>query len=158
MVVQVNPPPQVKMPDEFFSDPEKRYYFEQIRTILFQLWNRTGGGEDAVDESEQALTSTGSRVARNAAKINALEKAGFDVEIITADFTTSRNLIVICNNTSKITVTLDPNAIEEDQVHIKRKSGVVDVSGLVDGKPLTTINIKNYSMHLAFDGIEWSQI
>ena len=155
---KVNPPPQLRMPEDFYNDPVKRSFFERQNTILFQLWNRTGGSEDFIDDSEQALTSTGSRVARNAAKINALEKAGFDIEIITADFTTNKNQVIICNNTSLITVTLDPNAIEEDQVHIKRSNDVVDVVGDIDGFNSKRINVKYFSMHIIFNGTEWNQI
>lgn len=158
MSVKVNPPPQVRIPDQFIKDPEIRQFFEQQRQILFQLWKRTGGSEDSVDESEQELTSVGSRVARNAVKINALEKAGFDVEIITSDYTTTRNQIIICNNTGNITVTLDVNAVEEDQVHIKRSGGQVTVVGGIDGKSLIVINVKYYSAHLVFNGTDWSQI
>lgn len=154
----VNPPPQLRIPDKFFNDQELRSFFERQQRIIWQLWLRTGGNEDFVDDSQQDITSTGSRVARNAAKINALEKAGFDIEIITADFTTSRNQIIICNNTSKINVTLDTNAIEEDQVHIKRTDGAIDVIGNIDGKSLKRINIKYYSMHLVFNGSSWNEI
>ena len=48
MSVKVNPPPQIRIPDKFFSDPELRSFFEQQQQILFQLWNRTGGNTDAV--------------------------------------------------------------------------------------------------------------
>jgi len=158
MSVNVNPPPALRIPAKFFKDPELRTFFEQNRTILFQLWNRTGGSSDAVSSTEEALTSTGSRVARNAVRINSLEKKDFDIEIVTANFTTQRNQIVICQNTAAITVTLDPNAIEEDEVHIKRTDAVVTVAGTIDGKTSKIINVKYYSMHLVFDGTGWNEI
>ena len=158
MAVRVNPPPQTRIPDQFFNDPELRKFFEDWRTILFQLWNRTGGSTDAIDDTEQALTSGSSRQYRNSAKINSLEKLGFDVEIITADFTTSQNQIVICRNTTPITVTLDPNAIEEDIVHIKRMDAKITVIGAIDGDTNKVINVKYFSQNLVFDGTEWAQI
>jgi len=154
----VNPPPQVRIPEKFLKEPELRSFFERLQTIIWQLWLRTGGATDLIEASEESLTSTGARVARNAAKLNALEKIGFDIEIITADFTTERNQIIICNNTSPITVTLDTNAIEEDQVHIKRRGAAVTVVGTIDGLTNKLINIKNYSMHLVFDDTDWSEI
>jgi len=157
-MIVVNPPPQLRIPDKFYNDPDVRAYFEQQNIILFQLWNRTGGNEDVVDSSQQDLTSMSTRVARNAVKINALEKTSFDVEIISADFTTSRNQIIICQNTSVIDITLDPNAIQEDQIHIKRTSDVVNVVGSIDGDTSKKINVKYFSMHLVFNGVEWSQI
>lgn len=158
MSVIVNPPPQLRIPQKFLEDPEIRSFFEKQQTIIFQLWNRTGGSSDSIASTEEGLTSIGSRVARNAARIHALEKIDFDIEIITADFTTERNQIIICNNTSSITVTLDPNAIEEDEVHIKRAGLPVTVVGSIDGKTQKIINVKYYSMHLVFDGSGWNEI
>ncbi len=48
MANKVNPPPILRIPENFFSDPKTRGFFEEIRTILFQLWVRTGGSRDAV--------------------------------------------------------------------------------------------------------------
>ena len=48
MSVLVNPPPQLRIPDKFFNDPELRSFFERQNTILFQLWQRTGGAFDSV--------------------------------------------------------------------------------------------------------------
>lgn len=158
MTVKVNPPPQVRIPDEFFNDPVKRDFFEQWGTILFQLWNRTGGASDSISSTEEGLTSAGSRVAKNAVRIHSLEKIDFDIEITTADFTTSRNQIIICQNTSSINVTLDVNAVAEDNVHIKRTDAVVNVIGSIDGRTKKIINVRYYSMHLVFDGTTWNEI
>ena len=61
-------------------------------------------------------------------------------------------------NTSSINVTLDPDVLEEDTVHIKRTDAVVEVIGVIDGLADRTINIKLYSLHLVFNGTDWSQI
>lgn len=155
---RVNPPPHRRIPQELRNDPILRAYFEDLEFNLFQLWKRTGGGEDLIDSTEQFLTSTTSRTAVNAAKIGDLEREAFEVEIITEDFQTKRNQIIICRNSDPITVILDPDAQAEDIVHIKRKDGLVTVVGLVDGRTPTRINIKNFSMQVVFDGTEWSQI
>lgn len=47
---KVNPPPQLKIPPAFLKDRETREFVKQQNTILFQLWHRTGGNEDFVDE------------------------------------------------------------------------------------------------------------
>ena len=158
MAIQVNPPPINKLPEKIKKDKELNTFFRHLNHMLLQLWKRTGGGEDLIDSTEQGLTSNSSRVSRNAARIDSLEDTSFTVENIIADFTTSRNQIINCNNTALITVTLDPQALEEDQVHIKRNNVVVDVLGLIDGKQDRRINIKNFSLHLAFNGADWSQI
>lgn len=150
----------IRWPRKWLTDTEIEPVIRYLNRFLHDLWTRTGGGDDLIDNTQQEVTSSSSRISRNAAKINALEKTTFDVEIITSDFTTRRNQIVVCKNTSDITVTLDPLAIEEDQLHIKRKQDAarVTVVGLIDGETPTIVNIKNFSLHLVFDGTEWSQI
>jgi len=61
MSVKVNPPPALRIPEQFFSDPDTRSFFEQQREILFQLWNRTGGSRDAV-AGQQVVVATSSNV------------------------------------------------------------------------------------------------
>ena len=76
----------------------------------------------------------------------------------TVSLTTDRNQIIICKNSASINITLDPQAVAEDECHIKRRNGVVEVIGTVDGLVNKTINVLNYSMHLVFDGTDWSEI
>ena len=52
MAHKVNPPPQLRIPDKFFSDPEIRSFFERQNYIIFQLWNRTGGPDDIISGLE----------------------------------------------------------------------------------------------------------
>lgn len=157
-MVQVNPPPHLKIPKALLEDPVVAEYFRQTELILFQLWNRVGGDTDAVEDGQQNLTSTGSRVSRNAARINSLELKEFEIVKTTTSLTTEEFQVIICKNTSPIDITLDPKAIEDDEVHIKRREGKITVIGLIDGFTNKVINIKNYSMHLVFDGIDWSEI
>jgi hypothetical protein len=51
MPIKVNPPPALRIPPKVNEDPELRAYFEQIGTILFQLWTRTGSGNDSVADN-----------------------------------------------------------------------------------------------------------
>jgi hypothetical protein len=46
----VNPPPQLKLPKRFLTDPETRAYFEQQQRIMYQLWRRTGGADDTIGD------------------------------------------------------------------------------------------------------------
>ena len=154
----VNPPPHLLIPAAFFQEKEQRDYFTQLEFIIFQLWQRSGGGEDLLDSTEQVLTSINSRVSRNAAKINALEKTTFDIETVTADFTTSGRQILICRNTTPIDITLDALAIEEDHLHIKRRGKQINIIGTVDGIINPVVNIQLFSLELVFDGVDWSQV
>lgn len=157
-MAQVNPPPTLRTPRELSQNRNTERYFRDIETILLQLWTRTGGEEDLIESGEQTQTATSSRVSRNAAKINALELKEFEVINTTSNLTTEPNQIIICRNTTPITITLDSQAVIEDEVHIKRRDATISVVGSIDGFANRTINVKNYSMHLVFDGTDWSEI
>lgn len=158
MTNPVNPPPQLRIPDEFIAKKNQREFFSQINTILFQLWNRTGGSTDIIEDSQQNITSSSSRVSRNAARINSIELKEFEIVQATTDLTTEEFQIIICKNVASINITLDPQAVENDEVHIKRRSGPINVIGSIDGFTNKLINVLNYSMHLVFDGTDWSEI
>jgi hypothetical protein len=132
-------------------------------TFRFLKWveavnRQTNTSSENIESNEETLTSTGSRVSRNAARINSLELKEFEIRQVTSSVTTEENQILICKNVGSIDVTLDPQAIEEDEVHIKRRGAKIEVIGPIDGFTNRTINVKNYSMHLVFDGTDWSEI
>ena len=158
MAVNVNPPPNLRVPKMFLDDKEARNFFNQQITILFQLWQRTGGTTDTVEDSQQNITSSSSRVSRNAARINSLELKEFEIVTTLIDLTTERNQIILCKNVAPITVTLDPQAVEDDEVHIKRRGEEITILGLIDGETDLIINVPKYSAHLVFDGTDWSAI
>ena len=158
MATQVNPPPFLKLPSAFLKDREITAFITQLNTVIFQLYNRTGGVVDTISNSEQNITSSSSRVSRNAARINSLELKEFEIVNTLTDLTAEEFQIIICKNTSPISITLDPQAIENDEVHIKRRGGTVNVIGSIDGFTDKVINVINYSMHLVFDGADWSEI
>tara|TARA_R110001632_G_scaffold75929_1_gene172433 strand:+ start:241 stop:717 length:477 start_codon:yes stop_codon:yes gene_type:complete len=158
MAVNVNPPPQLKIPQAFLKDREVKAFIEQQNTIIFQLYKRTGGTDDSIDDSQQNITSSSSRVSRNSAKINSLELKEFEIVNTTVDVVAEEFQIIICKNSLPITVTLDQRAIENDEVHIKRRGESIEVIGSIDGFTNKTINVINYSMHLIYDGTDWSEI
>ena len=157
-MANVNPPPALKMPRIILEDREWRDYERDRDTILFQLWQRTGGNTDEVEESKNNITSSSSRVSRNAARINSLELRQFEIVNTISDLTTRDYQVIICKNTVPISITLDPQAVEDDEVHIKRRGVSIEVIGSIDGFTNKTINLLNYSMHLIFDGTDWSEI
>lgn len=158
MAINVNPPPHLKIPPTFLKDPLVTEYFRQTQTIIFQLWNRTGGDNDDISDSKENITSSSSRVSRNAARINSIELKEFELVKTTTSLTAEEFQVIICKNIVPIIVTLDPQAIENDEVHIKRRGESIEVIGLIDGLTNKKINVKNYSMHLIFDGADWSEI
>ena len=157
-MANVNPPPALKMPKIILENREWRDYERDRDTILFQLWQRTGGNTDEVEESKNNITSSSSRVSRNAARINSLELKQFEIVNTISDLTTRDYQVIICKNTAPISITLDPQALEDDEVHIKRRGVSIEVIGSIDGLTNKTINLLNYSMHLIFDGTDWSEI
>lgn len=50
MSIQVNPPPQLKLPEALAKDKEAATYFRHLDRMLLQLWKRTGGGVDLLDD------------------------------------------------------------------------------------------------------------
>lgn len=90
--------------------------------------------------------------------IEVIQAKEFEIINTTESLTSGRFQIIICKNITDISIQLDPDAIENDEVHIKRRLGVVNVLGSIDGFTNKTINVLNYSMHLVFDGDDWSEI
>jgi hypothetical protein len=144
--------------EDFFDergDPTHRF----VRWIE-SVTGQTNTSAIEVENNEQVLTSTGSRVSRNAARIDGLEFIRFRVVEVTADYTASPFEIVICNNVVPITITLEPNAVIEDQIHVKRKQSAaqVTVSGTIDGDTGRIINVQNWSDFYVFGATEWAVI
>jgi hypothetical protein len=142
--------------EDFFDkngDPTQRF-INWIELVTSQ----TNDSSVTIESTEQSLTSTGSRVSRNAVRINSLELKEFEIVNTLVSVVTEEFQIIICKNITEIDITLDPNAVENDEVHIKRRGGIVNVIGSIDGFTNKKINVLNYSMHLIFDGIDWSEI
>ena len=53
---RVNPPKQVVLPPEVQNNPQLKKAFDDAYFILFQLWKRTGAGDDIVDSTESNTT------------------------------------------------------------------------------------------------------
>ena len=144
--------------EDFFKDDGEP-------TLRFVRWieavtGQTNSTSIIVETTEQELTSTGSRVSRNAARINSLELKQFELVETSIAITTTPFEIIDCINTTKIDITLDPNAIGADEVHIARSNGVVDIIGIVNGKTNIRLNVKGFSVHLIkqITGNGWLQI
>jgi hypothetical protein len=156
MAVTVNPVPILRIPKAFLADREVKDFIEQQNTIIWQLRNRTGGNADFIDESQQSTINLTSNTNKNTALINSVKLKEFEILTTTESLTTKKYQIIICRNTIPITVTLDPNAVKDDEVHIKRRGEEITVIGLVDGLSDPVINVLNWSVHYVFDGIDWS--
>ena len=53
---RVNPPKQVVLPPEVQSNPQLKKAFDDAYYIMFQLWKRSGAGDDWVDDNQTNIT------------------------------------------------------------------------------------------------------
>ncbi|MDH5182451.1 MAG: hypothetical protein OEX12_01055 [Gammaproteobacteria bacterium] len=84
----------------------------------------------------------------------------FDVISTSADHSTAGDEIISCNNDSTITITLNPNPVNGEEVIVKRRNAPVVISGPIDGSSSKTINTMYGSPHLVYisGNLEWSII
>lgn len=54
---RVNPPP-LRVPAGLAKDMETRRYLDQLHMTIYQLWQRTGGGDDAVSGGGETTVIT----------------------------------------------------------------------------------------------------
>ena len=110
------------------------------------------------DETDKVEADLIERVEDLEVRVNALEYKTFTIVPTTESLQTLGFQIIVCKNTSAIDITLNPDALLDDEVHIKRRGGVVNIIGTIDGFTNKRINVKYYSMHLVYDGEEWNEI
>ena len=85
---QVNPPPQLRIPSQFMGDREAVAFFDQQRTILFQLWQRTGGSTDIIDPAEsEGISGFNSFMQQNTKALAGLPEFTIDTTGFTIDST-----------------------------------------------------------------------
>ncbi len=137
----VDPPPQLRIPDVFFKEPEIRAYFEQQRTILFQLWNRTGGANDDVFR-QQIRELYPRQIIQDITDL-------LSISVISSDYTTSGSEIVIA--ASNITVSLNSGPADSEEVHIIRQTTAGTV--IVSGNGLNIVGNSTYQMLANYESI-----
>jgi hypothetical protein len=120
-MAKVNPPPQLRIPRAFQNDIEVRSFFEQQQTILFQLWQKVGGGNDNFDELESQLNEFDELEAIYGQSQNS------NVSVQTSNYTTLGSEIVVCD--SAITVTLNDTPDDRETVTVKIRNGDVVIDG-----------------------------
>ena len=124
--------------------------------------------EDRIESLENELDSGGDLEDRleeleNDISFSSVSPEEFEVLTVTASFTTTGNQIIICNNTSAITITLNATPGDGERVYIKRaNTGTVSVasSDNIDGSASIAI-ISRYDCPLVVYTIgvdEWSVI
>ena len=123
-------------------------YLDQLERIIQQLYQRSGGEVDSVVEASEAIGPFFT---------SALQLSQIETLSITADFTTTDSQVLICNNSSAITITLNSTPSDLEKVTIKRRDALVTISGSIDGD--TELVIGQYespTLIYTIDGGEWS--
>jgi len=88
MAIKVNPPPQIVLPESFKSEPEVVNYFEELNRVLLQLWQRTGGSSDLVDQAATNFNiNLASQVAQIRRELDGLPEFTIDTTGFTFDST-----------------------------------------------------------------------
>ena len=83
-MANVNPPPQIKLPKKFQQDRDARIYFDHLSRVILQLWDRTGGSSDLINEAATNFnTSSASAIFDIYSRIG----SGIPVTIDTTGFT-----------------------------------------------------------------------
>ena len=170
MVERVNPPPHIRLGPEIQKNKELTRVFGEIGFNLFQLWKRTGGGEDLISDSSTIIDNIYSRQSfdsteQNEASVSEyfFERFPLDTEIINAssDFTTTGSQIVICTNSTASTISLNSLPEDGEKVKVKRQNTMITIDGngnTIDGRATLPINFRYDSPQLVYTlaANEWS--
>lgn len=117
-----------------------------------------GFTSDELDDLEVRVKNNEDSIVGLDQRVDELEYRAFETVITTADMTTQGYQVIICNNIVPITITLNTLAIDETEVHIKRRGAEVTIIGTIDGLVDRVINVPLWSDHLIYDGTDWSVI
>lgn len=155
-MARVNPPPTLRRPPSLAKDQAADAYLRQLEWILFQLWERTGGGDDIIDDSANQNVDTDALYGLFA-QLDELEQElnpennmqGIsqpqEVVVASANHTTVGNETVIC--TTGVTVTLNATPDDLERVNIKRTADQIVIDGngkQIDGHDTITV-IRQYT-------------
>ena len=88
MAIQVNPPPQLRIPKAFLQDREVRAFIEQQNIILFQLYRKLGGVNDPISEiGNDGLSNFSSILQQITKRLDGLPEFTIDTSGFTTDST-----------------------------------------------------------------------
>jgi hypothetical protein len=152
----VNPPIQ-KLPDTLFdSDPELYKYLEERQFWEYQVWKRSGGGEDFFTEVKSRLDAIELRLDLVEARVTYLEG---DFEVTAVDFTTIGNMTVVVTADVTISLTLLPN--DKDVVRIKQTDTALTIDGNgrnIEGESSLSVRRGNSTLKTGLDFIYSSEL
>lgn len=115
--MSVTNPPPIRVPQEFAKDRNTFAYFNELHTFLRLLWERTGGGTDAISEAGES-NDAAAPMFSHAAQIGALRH---DVD----DAGRSARAALLSPNTAKIAA-LDMRVGDSERVAMLALSALPD--------------------------------
>jgi hypothetical protein len=152
MAIKVNPPPLLLLPRAFVSDPEVRSFIEQQNTIIFQLWNRTGGDYDEVDGSKNGVAENKESILVNSnqitVSINDISLNASAIATNTINITINSNNIAtntsnIATNTSNITTNTSNIATNTSNITTNTSNIATNTSNIATNTSNIATNTSN---------------
>lgn len=167
-----------QLPDRFFDDrgnltEEGEEWYEYDNRWKQAVWSKLGGTDDFITEVQNGeLYEPGIETSNASELIEELEVGAeaqpigsiiSELEVIptATSFTTTGSQVIICTNTTPITITLNSTPDQVESVNIVRQgAGAITISGSVNGASSINILSRYDSPHLIFtiEAGEWSII
>ena len=163
----------IRWPKKWESDPELRDVLRYLNRFLHDLWIRTGGGPDLIEEGLEAIEDLQDQINAIIVRLDANEAAIADLQarvidlegltVVTAvdytiDGTTTGHQTIVC--TADLTVSLDPAPSDRDTATIKvgQKSTKVIIDGngkLIEADSTMTLRRRQTKRQIGMD-LEYS--
>jgi len=163
----------IRWPKKWESDPELRDVLRYLNRFLHDLWIRTGGGPDLIEEALEAIEDLQDQINAIIVRLDANEAAIADLQarvidlegltVVTAvdytiDGTTTGHQTIVC--TADLTVSLDPAPSDRDTATIKvgQKSTKVIIDGngkLIEADSTMTLRRRQTKRQIGMD-LEYS--
>ena len=163
----------IRWPKKWESDPELRDVLRYLNRFLHDLWIRTGGGPDLIEEALEAIEDLQDQINAIIVRLDANEAAIADLQarvidlegltVVTAvdytiDGTTTGHQTIVC--TAEITVSLDPAPSDRDTATIKvgQKNTKVIIDGngkLIEADSTMTLRRRQTKRQIGMD-LEYS--
>lgn len=143
---RVNPPKQLVLPDSLQRNPDLKRAFDDRDYILFQLWERTGGGLDLVNNAISGLNEFDDLFL-----LEQQRQIRENVITTNTDYTTAGNDVIIC--TASVTVTLNDEPDNKETVAVRMLGGVIVINGngrTINGSATAKIRTKYTSWQIMY--------
>ena len=121
----------IQWPQKWSNDPETAPTLKYLNRFLHDLWIRSGGGADFINEIELDVEVINARLDVIEAELIVLAARIAYLEgsiVVTAvNVTATGNTTIIC--TDALTVTMNSTPLDKDLVKVKARNGNVTING-----------------------------